>query len=334
MKTTANDTEHAPEFVLPPELLGVSPRTAAAAELARHAAASDDSALVIAENGLSAERVARAIHSGGTRAGRPFVAVDCGAGDASSVTTELFGSVNDRRLELEGVAASSALVRVGDGTLFLANAGELPATAQLRLARVLRDGEVRVGGDTLTLGARIVAGAPVEIDRDVEERRFRAELHRRLQRIRIEVPPLRERGEDLPQIIHAVLEASCRRAGTRRTLAPAAITALSALPWPGNLDELGRMMDRLVERVSSGTIRQEDVLAELQFTPRRAAPRPHLASLREARLAFEREYIATVLQEHGWSMSAAARTLGIERANLYRKTRQLGIARVKRTRVS
>lgn len=288
--------------------------------------------LVVAESGLSAERVARAIHAGGGRSPGPFIAVDCGAGDATTVTAELFGSATERGLELEAVASGSALVRATGGTLFLGNAGELPATAQLRLSRVLRDGEMRVGDSTVPLGARIIAGAAIEIDRDVEERRFRPELHRRLRRIRIDVPPLRERADDLPQIIDAILETACARVGARRTLAPAAMTALRTLPWPGNIDELGRMIDRLVDRVPAPMIRQEDVLAELQFAPRRHAP--PLANLREARLAFEREYIAAVLQEHGWSMSAAARTLGIERANLYRKTRQLGITRVKRTRVS
>ena len=332
MTKTTTGTDRSPRFVLPPELLGPSPRTVAAATLAQRAASCQDSVLVIAENGLSAERVARAIHDAGGRSSGAFIAVDCGAGDAASVTSDIFGSAGDRGLELEAVAPSSALMRADAGTLFLNNAGELPATAQLRLSRVLRDGEMRVGDTTVPLRARLIAGASIDIDRDVEERRFRPELHRRLQRLRIEVPPLRDRGDDLPEIIQAMLTAACARSGARRTFAPAAITALGALPWPGNIEELGRMIDRLVERVPGPTIRQEDVLAELQFAPRRPAPR--LASLREARLAFEREYIASVLQEHGWSMSAAARTLGIERANLYRKTRQLGIARVKRTRVS
>ena len=319
-------------FVLPAELLGPSAWTVAAADRARRAAASDEAVLVIVENGLSAERVSRAIHDGGTRAGRPFVTVDCGAGEAAWVTGELFGAVEERQLEVEAVTTDSAVARAGSGTLFLANVAELPATAQLRLSRVLRDGEVRIGGDTVPVAARFIASATLDIDRDVEERRFRGELHRRLQRVRIDVPPLRDRAEDLPQIIAALLETSCNRTGTRRSLAPAALTALCALPWPGNIDELAKMLDRLADRVAATTIRQEDVLAELQFTPRRATPR--LASLREARLAFEREYIATVLQQHGWSMSAAARTLGIERANLYRKTRQLGITRMKRSRIS
>jgi DNA-binding NtrC family response regulator len=332
MTNTTIGTDRPQRFTLPPELLGPSPRTVAAADLARRAARSHESTLVIAENGLSAERVAHAIHAAGSRSTGAFIAVDCGAGDAAAVTNEIFGSAGERGLEVEAVAPSSALVRAEAGTLFLGNTGELPATAQLRLSRVLRDGEMRVGTATVPLRARLIAGAPVEIDRDVEDGRFRPELHRRLQRIRIEVPPLRDRADDLPEIVQALLENASTRTGARRALAPAAITALCALPWPGNIDELGRMIDRLVERVPSPTIRQEDVLAELQFAPRRQSPR--LASLREARLAFEREYIAAVLQEHGWSMSAAARTLGIERANLYRKTRQLGIARAKRTRVS
>ena len=332
MDPAKSETDRPSAFTLPPELLGRSSRVAAAAELARRAAASDEPTLIVAESGLSAERIARAIHCAGARGQASFVAVDCGAGDAAGVISELFGSATERGLELETVASSSAIDRAQGGTLFLANAGELSATAQLRLSRLLRDGEMRVDGRTVRLDARIIAGASVEIDRDVEERRFRPELFRRLHRIRIDVPPLRERAEDLPQIIDAVLQLAANGDSPRRTLAPAAMTALSALPWPGNIEELSRMLARLVERVPSAAIRQEDVLAELQFAPRRPAPR--LTSLREARLAFERDYIASVLEAHGWSMSAAARTLGIERANLYRKTRQLGITRMKRTRVS
>jgi two-component system nitrogen regulation response regulator NtrX len=112
------------------------------------------------------------------------------------------------------------------------------------------------------------------------------------------------------------------------------MTALTALPWPGNLDELRTMLDRLASAVSGETIRQEDVLADLQPAPPSPPRFAVTGTLREARLAFEREYIAAVLQQHGWRMSEAARTLGIERANLYRKTRQLGIARNKPSRVS
>jgi DNA-binding NtrC family response regulator len=168
------------------------------------------------------------------------------------------------------------------------------------------------------------------IETDVQEQRFRPELYRRLQRLRVDVPPLRARREDLPAIIDAVLGEVSSTSGPRYRLAPAAATALAALHWPGNLEELRTVLTRLVERSDGGLIRQEDVLADLQQPGTRSrARRVPTATLREARLTFEREYIATVLEEYGWRMTEAARALGIERANLYRKTRQLGITRLK-----
>jgi DNA-binding NtrC family response regulator len=108
----------------------------------------------------------------------------------------------------------------------------------------------------------------------------------------------------------------------------AAMTVLAAMPWPGNLDELRAMLGRVVRDVQGSTIRQEDLLHLLPIVPFAGKIHSHPAvSLREARRRFEREYIAAVLEQHDWRMSDAARTLGIERANLYRKTRQLGIAR-------
>jgi DNA-binding NtrC family response regulator len=132
-----------------------------------------------------------------------------------------------------------------------------------------------------------------------------------------------------------VLADMCISRGVVCTLTPAARTALAALRWMGNLDELRDALARLLERSDGNTIRQEDVLADLQH-PQVRPRRVHatLASLREARQAFEREYISTVLEEYGWRMTEAARVLGIERANLYRKTRQLGITRLKPSRVS
>jgi len=191
-----------------------------------------------------------------------------------------------------------------------------------------------VDGKTVPLRTRVIASAYAGLEGEVAEHRFRPELYERLQRLRVDVPPLRDRSGDLPQIITTVLQDVCRSRGTPRTLAPAALTALASLPWPGNLDELRIVLDRLVERVRSSTIRQEDVIADLRPSPSGVRRAGTLGTLREARLAFEREYIATVLKEHGWRMSDAARTLGIQRANLYRKTRQLGIHRVKPSRVS
>jgi DNA-binding NtrC family response regulator len=316
-------------FPLPLDLLGNSAPVLRAIDSLNRAREQFEPVLIVAERGFSPERIARAIHG----SHGPFVRMDCGASNAEAVIRDLFGRPPGRRTDLEVIEQGSLVAQARGGTLLLANIAELPVAAQLRLSRLLRDGEVRVGTVMMSLDVRVVAAAYPGLERDVAEHRFRPELLERLQQVRIDIPPLRERIGDLACLIDAVLQEACAAKGTPRSLAPAALTALAALPWPGNLTELRDALDRLVDRASSGTIRQEDVLADLRpGASRRLYAR--LGSLREARLSFERDYIAAVLEDHGWRMSDAARTLGIQRANLYRKTRQLGITRVKPSRVS
>jgi DNA-binding NtrC family response regulator len=316
---------------LPPELTGDSPVVRHAADLVRNAAQGDAPVLIVSEPGLDAQRIACAIHSAGPRARTPLVCVDC-ADPPAIVLQRLFGN-NGQRRDDSTVDAGSALARAGSGAVFLASVGEMPAAAQVRLSRVLRDGEMRVGARKVPVRFRLMASSHPGLETDVRERRFRPELYRRLQRNRVDVPPLRDRPGDLPGIIETVLADICRD-GAPCELAPAAMTALAALQWPGNLDELRSALSRLVQRTADGVIRQEDVLADLQHAPGRARPAVAIASLREARLSFERDYISRVLEDQGWRMADAARVLGIERANLYRKTRQLGITRPKSPRQS
>jgi DNA-binding NtrC family response regulator len=139
---------------------------------------------------------------------------------------------------------------------------------------------------------------------------------------RVVVPPLRQRPQDIPAILERVAADGGR---PEISVTTPALTILSAMPWPGNLEELATVFARILQ-ATNGVVRQEDVLLHLPIQGTFA--RPDLtASLRDARRQFERDYIAAVLERHQWRMSDAARTLGIERANLYRKTRQLGIAR-------
>jgi two-component system nitrogen regulation response regulator NtrX len=146
---------------------------------------------------------------------------------------------------------------------------------------------------------------------------LRDDLVRRLPLL-VDIPALRQRRDDVPAIAEAMLAARDRS----RRFTPAALTVLSALPWRRNTAELAGLVERLTSNGSSDVIRQEDVLAEVQLG--RAPLRP-TGNLREARRQFERDYIASVLRDHEWHMPDAARALGIERANLYRKARQLGI---------
>jgi DNA-binding NtrC family response regulator len=318
---------------LPAELVGSSASVRQGAEVAMRSAESDDAVLIVAESGFSSEAIARAIHQSGPRSRCPFIAIDCGDSH-EPLMRRLFGAEKSARAEYETVSPDSALAQIRTGTLFLAGIGEMPAAVQVRLSRLLRDGEMRLRKSTVPIGFRLMASTMPGLEADVREHRFRPELYRRLQRLRVDVPPLRDRASDLPVLIDTVLGDICRARARSCQLAPAARTALAALRWLGNLDELREVLTRLVDRCDGGLIRQEDVLADLQEPQARPRPQPALASLRDARQTFEREYISTVLEEYGWRMTEAARVLGIERANLYRKTRQLGITRLKPSRAS
>jgi DNA-binding NtrC family response regulator len=188
-----------------------------------------------------------------------------------------------------------------------------------------RDGEVRIDGAPMATSLRIVASAPPSIDRDVHAQRFRGDLYRRLSTVRIDLPPLRERAEDLPTLAARIAEDICTARGIRvRAFTHAALALVGALTWPGNLAELQDAIDRVVTETRDDVIQVEHLLPALHLD-RAPTPFSPAGNLREARRRFERDYIAAVLQHHGWRMGDAAQTLGIQRPNLYRKARHLGI---------
>jgi len=281
--------------------------------------------LIVADRGLESDTVARALHER-SRPGTPFVVVDCGAADVQDVDRELFGTRAraEAHADLDAIGSSSVMLRARGGTLYLKQILNLPAATQRRLARILRDREVTAGGRRVAVRARIIGDAPASLAVEVGEGHFRSDLFRRLSQTCIAIPGLRERPEDIPEL--AVRIAAALRGGEAPPFTQAALTVLSAPAWPGNLDELRVALDRVLRGAPAGAIRQEDVLAHLPIDSAFARISPQI-SLRDARRQFEREYIASVLERHRWRMSEAARTLGIERANLYRKTRQLGIMR-------
>jgi DNA-binding NtrC family response regulator len=226
---------------------------------------------------------------------------------------------------LEAVAPASLVASARGGTLFLNDVTELPSGIQARLARVVRDGEVRIDGRESATELRFLAAAQPSIDAEVRERRFRSDLYRRLAVTRIDLPSLRDRASDVPAFVERVLQDACDASRSApRAFTQAAIALLSALTWPGNLAELREVIERVLAETREDVIQVEQVLPALQLE-RSLAPFSPVGSLREARMRFERDYIAAVLQHHGWRMADAAQTLGIQRPNLYRKARQLGI---------
>jgi len=316
-------------------VVGTSAAMRPVMELVQRSAAGQCGILICGERGSGREMIARAIHAHSAHRDSPFVTLDCSASEPEDVELQLFGVLVKRstnapeRRSLERVRGSSRLQESAGGYLLLENVAELSARAQARLVRVLRDREVyneevreRVG-----LAVRVLASADASINTALEEGRLRPDLYERLSLIRIDVPALRQRREDIPVLATHFLKELCQSNRTPlKTLTRPALTLLSALPWRGNVPELKGLLERLILLVPQGLIRLEDVLAH---TPLEGSPGPVRldATLRQARARFESEYIAAVLQHHRGRIADAAKVLGVQRTNLYRKMRRLNLMR-------
>src|SRR5262245_59913230 len=322
---------------LPFGIVGSSPAMRMVLDLAQRASSARCGIVIRGERGTGREMVARAVHAFGPSRTAPFVKVDCSGPTPEDIELQLFGSVARRstpgseRSSLERVGRQSRLREAAGGVLFLENVVEMPARLQARLVRVLRDREVLVddGRDPVQLDLRPIASVDNTIDAAVEDGRLRADLHERLSLIRIDIPALRQRREDIPALATHFLKELCR-ANNRpmKTLTRPALTLLSALPWRGNTPELKGLLERLVLLVPHGLIKLEDVLTHTQLEGT-VSPMGLEATLRQARARFERDYITAVLQHQHGRIADAARVLGIQRTNLYRKMRRLNLMRTK-----
>lgn len=315
------------------ELAGQSLAITRVNELVRRAAALDTGVLLTAERGTDVDSVACELHRRSRRAAAPLVAIECDGADPGAVAHVLFGAGSAPAVpgsagggpgELETLAPDCAIRAARGGTLLLQDVTELPATVQARLARIVRDGEASVDGQPVATDVRFLASALPSVEGEVHTHRFRADLLRRLAGVRIDLPPLRERREDVPEIAARLLEELQAGQGRKRAFTQAALALVAAVPWPGNLAELRAAVTRFSSEPGDHDIHVEHVLSavNLHHAPARFTP---TSTLREARLKFEREYISAVLQHHHWRIVDAAQTLGIQRPNLYRKARQLGI---------
>ena len=308
------------------ELVGRSPAVSRVQELVRRSAASEGGVLLTGERGADVESVARELHTRGRPPSAPWVPVACGLADPTEIDRQLFGVPDaSGHTDLESVAPNSRIVAARGGSLFLQDVTDLPAAVQARLARIARDGEMRVGGSAVPTTVRLIASAPPSIDHEVRDHRFRPDLYRRLATSRIDLPPLRDRAEDVPALAARLLDdLAAAQGGPGPRFTEAALALLGALSWPGNLAELRGVVERVAAACGDRVIQVEQLLPALELNRTTTAFSPS-GNLRDARVRFERDYIAAVLQHHGWRMADAARTLGIQRPNLYRKARQLGI---------
>ena len=299
------------------------------------AAARRQHVCITGEVSTGRELVARELHRIGGGAPDQFIRVDGLTDTPADLERRLFGAGGDRRDSGAGgsgtagerLSRDSAMMAAAGGTLFIANITEAPGRVQARLVRLLRDREASVEGSLVPLDVRVIAATDPDLDALVADGRLRADLAARLAQVRIDVPPLRRRAEDLPLlVVHAVARA-CQAAGLPpKHFSRSALALLSALPWHGNGRELEALIDALVRSVRWRIIQLEDVLAHAAldgFTARIDVG----GSLREAKARFERECITAMLMRHHGRVGEAAKALGIQRTNLYRKVRQLNVSR-------
>jgi two-component system, NtrC family, nitrogen regulation response regulator NtrX len=262
--------------------------------------------------------------------GRPFVVVDCGV--IENLENRLFGcDLSGSSGEVNGldrIKEGSKLHQALDGTVLFRQLTEMPGGLQARLSRILRDGQVRVeklDGQTVTQAVSVRAIATIDLPAGDE--RVLLELRKRLGQSTISVPPLRERREDIPALVRYILRDFCASQSIpAKSASTQAMQLLTALPWQGNIKELRGLLRTLVLKVPGQLIRLADILANTRLEGG-ANTFSYGGPLKEARERFEREYVAAVLAQHQGRMAEAAKALGIQRTNLYRKVRQLSVQR-------
>ncbi len=321
---TPTDSATPSTEIRPPGLIGRTAPMLAVYKQIAHAADVAVPVLIIGESGTGKELVARAVHSHGRRATRPFVAVNCGAIAESLLESELFGHV---RGSFTGAVSDSKGIfeQASGGTVFLDEIAETSAALQVKLLRVLEEGEFRaVGASRPTrVDVRVVAATNVDLDKEVAEQRFRQDLFYRLSVIVIRVPPLRDRRADIPLLVGQFLRNACSRAGRQVEITPAALDALTVYAWPGNVRELENTIERLVVFSRGGTIDVSDLPPAFQHEAVQLTDRlfDGLPSLEE----IERRYLIHVLGSVNGNRTKAADVMGIDRRTLYRMAERFGI---------
>lgn len=306
------------------ELIGRTPAMLAVYNQIARAADSVVPVLIVGESGTGKELVARALHRNSQRAARPLVAINCGAIADTLLESELFG--HTRGAFTGAVTDTKGIFEQGHGgTVFLDEIGETTAALQVKLLRVLEEGEVRPVGGTraIRVDNRIIAATNRDLERAVAEQAFRADLYYRLSVIVIRLPALRERRDDIPLLVAAFLKAASKRVGRDIQLSPAALDVLLAYQWPGNV----RQLENIIERVAlfnRGSVVGPDDLPNILHTVGRQTPAgifEDFPSLEE----MERRYLEHVLQAVGRHRTRAADVLGIDRRTLYRMAERWGI---------
>lgn len=310
------------------EMIGNSPALVEVRETIERSAGTNARVFITGENGTGKELVARAIYRRSKRADKPFVKVNCAAIPEDLIESELFGHE-------KGSFTGAVGRRIGKfesahmGTIFLDEICDMSMSAQAKVLRVLQEQTFeRVGGnETISVDVRVIAATNIDVKRAIEEGRFREDLYFRLNVIPIVVPPLRERPDDIPLLVSYFLDKFSREHGlAEKSMSEDAMGFLRGYGWPGNVRELKNLM----ERISIMIPKEEVTAADLSKYVDSGEDDDNQyakegSSLKEAKEQFEKQLIIKLLRENDKNVSAAAKALGIERTNLYRKMKQYHI---------
>ncbi len=318
------------------DLIGQSGHMRAVFKLVETVSHSTATVLIQGESGTGKELVARAIHYRSARKDKPFVAVNCSALTETLLESELFGHMKGA---FTGATNNKkGLFEAADGgTIFLDEIGDVPPATQVRLLRVLQEGEVkRVGAnEPVKVDVRVIAATHVDLTRAKEQGKFREDLFYRLNVITIDLPPLRDRPEDVPLLAHHFLKMYAAKLGKQVTgFTPRAMEALTVNRWTGNVRELENVIERAVVLTSNDVLDVEDLPPGFQESPQAGSPvevfslahLPYAQAKRLAMRAFERRYLTALLEKNNNNVSSAARAAGVDRSNFRRLLKQYEVA--------
>jgi DNA-binding NtrC family response regulator len=326
-------------------------------EIVQKSADTDSTVMIYGESGTGKELIARALHLNSSRSRKAFVAVNCAAIPSELLESELFGYE-------KGAFTGATGTRVGrlelanNGTVFLDEIGDMPVSLQVKLLRVLAEREIdRIGGSkSIPINIRVIAATHRDLDEAIKEGRFREDLYYRLNIIPVHMPPLRERGSDIPLLVDFFLQQfNETRNGSSKTISPEALDLLAKYSWPGNIRELANFVERMVVLSSGSVITPRDLpervlgdrpkpkwdpLAEEEPTEtpsealRNAMQRSSFVSvpdegmnLKKAVEDFEKQLILEALEKTNWVKNKASKLLGLNRTTLVEKLKKMNIQR-------
>jgi two-component system, NtrC family, nitrogen regulation response regulator NtrX len=290
-------------------------------EVAR-AAPTSATVLIMGESGTGKELVAREIHKGSRVVNGPFIEVNCAAIPEELIESELFGH---EKGSFTGAVRrqTGKFVEADGGTIFLDEVGDMSTRAQAKVLRVLEAGEVEPVGAARVrqVAVRVIAATNRDLTDSIREGRFREDLYFRLNVVPIRTPPLRERSDDIPELVdHFTARFSERDHRKPRRFAASALALLRARAWPGNVRELKNLVERVLIMTDTDPIEAKDLPPEARVSPTEISSRGlELATLSEFKEFVEREFLVAKLRENGWNISRTAEVIQTPRSNLYKK---------------